>query len=514
MPISKSLDLYKLISSMDKAEKRNFKLFAQRYNSNKNVHFIALFDSLEQMTEFSEEKLQLAFPNTSRVNMNNLKRHLYAQILKSLRLLHTNKNVEIQLREQLDFAQILYGKGLYLQSLKLLDRITPLAEAASKNLLYFEILEFQKQIESRHITRSRKVKNKVENLISKSNTLKELVAGTSAFLNLSLRIQGLYIKLGFAKSNRDLFIFKEYFQSNLPPFDIRRLSFYEYVFLHQSYLWYNYMTLNFKYAYKHALQWVEHFNTQPFMKQKDPQLYLRGLHYAMTSAYYCESLDKFLRAYYIMTSFHRKHGDSFSENTKTQYFYYLSVADLNRIYLEQEYSQGIKLVPEILLGLSSYDTNMDKHKSYIFFYKIAWIYFGAGKYETAIDYLNKLLDEETNYLRQDVIVYAKLLHLMSHLHLGSYNLINNTLLNVKRSFSKLNEQSKVSDLIFELLRKSAKSMAMPEQQLVLVTHEQIKLLKQDRMERRPFLYFAFDLWIESLLSKNMTLERLQSIGVS
>ncbi len=508
MPISKTKALFNLVHSLDKSEKRNFKLFVNRLQSNKDVHFLKLFDLLEKMDALNEEKIASAFPSISRNNFNNLKRHLYTQILKSLRLLHTAKDIEIQLREQLDFAQILYSKGLYLQSLQLLDRITPLAEAASRNLLYFEVLEFQKRIESRHITRSRKVKNKVERLISKSNTLKELVAGTSTFLNLSLRVQGLYIKLGFAKSERDLFIFNEYFQSNLPAYDIRKLSFYEYVFLHQSYVWYNYMTLNFKYAYKHALQWVEHFNTQSIMKQKDPHLFLRGLHYTMTTAYYLGSLDKFLRAYYIMVSFYRKYGSNFSENNRVQYFYYLSIAEINRIYLEGEYAQGLSLVPEILEGLSEHQQSLDMHKNYIFYYKIAWIYFGAGKYKIAVDYLNRLIYTDGNYLRQDVIVYSKLLLLMCHYHLGSYNLISNTILNVKRSFIKLNEQSTAVDLILELLRKAAKTQQSPSKQELEQIHDKLMLLRSDRLEKRPFLYFAFDLWVESLKHKNLSMEQL------
>lgn len=512
MPISKSIPLFDLIRSLDKSEKRNFKLFVHRLESNKDVHFLKLFDVMEGMAALDDRKLARAFPNMSKTNFNNLKRHLYSQILKSLRLLYTKKDIEIQLREQIDFAQILYGKGLYLQSLQLLDRITPIAEAASKNLLYFEILEFQKRIESRHITRSRKVKNKVETLINTSNTLKELVSGTSSFLNLSLRIQGLYITLGFAKTERDLFIFREYFESNLPPFDIRKLSFYEYVFLHQSYVWYNFMTLNYKYAYKHALQWVEHFNSHPIMKQKDPHLFFRGLHYAMTSAYYLGSLDKFLRAYYIMLSFHRKYGDEFSQNTKVQYFYYLSIGEINRIYLEGDYTQGIKLVPELLDGLSRHNPHMDDHKAYIFYYKIAWIYFGAGKYKIAVDYLNRLLYEEGNYLRQDVIVYSKLLLLMCHFHLKSYELISNTVLNVKRSFIKQNEQSKTVDLLLELLRKAAKVKQHPDSDDLELISEKLKLLSNDRLEKRPFLYFAFDLWVESLKHKNLTIENFLKKG--
>jgi len=110
---------------------------------------------------------------------------------------HSRKDTEILVRESLDFAKILYGKGFYLQSLKIIDKIKPVAKEAQKTLLFFEILEFQKLIESRHITRSRKVENKVERIIDQTDKLKEIISSTSEFLNLSLRIQGLYIKFGY-----------------------------------------------------------------------------------------------------------------------------------------------------------------------------------------------------------------------------------------------------------------------------------------------------------------------------
>ena len=52
----------------------------------------------------------------------NVKAHLYKQILISLRLNPSHQNIRIQIREQLDFATILYHKGLYKQGLKILDK--------------------------------------------------------------------------------------------------------------------------------------------------------------------------------------------------------------------------------------------------------------------------------------------------------------------------------------------------------------------------------------------------------
>ena len=56
-----------------------------------------------------------------------MKAHLYKQILVSLKLNPAHQNIRSQIREQLDFASILYHKGLYNQGLKILDKAKEIA---------------------------------------------------------------------------------------------------------------------------------------------------------------------------------------------------------------------------------------------------------------------------------------------------------------------------------------------------------------------------------------------------
>ena len=86
--------------------------------------------------------------------LSNLKAHLYKQILISLRLNPAHKNVRIQIREQLDFATVLYQKGLYKQSLKLLEKAKNMALDNDEKNIAYEIVELEKVIETQYITRS------------------------------------------------------------------------------------------------------------------------------------------------------------------------------------------------------------------------------------------------------------------------------------------------------------------------------------------------------------------------
>ena len=123
IPTHHSDVLFNLIKTLTKAEKRNFKLYANRTQSRSGLKFIQLFDILDKQRELDDDQVLKKISGLKKNQLANMKQHLYRQILKSLRLIHLQKNVEIEIREQIDYAHILYGKGLYMQSLKLLDRI-------------------------------------------------------------------------------------------------------------------------------------------------------------------------------------------------------------------------------------------------------------------------------------------------------------------------------------------------------------------------------------------------------
>ena len=292
--------LFTLISSLTKAEKRNFKLYAKRFSKG-NSKFIQLFDVLDKLAEYDEELILKKIAGLEKKNLSNLKRHLYKQVLISLRLIYIQKNIDIEIREQLDFARILYGKGLYMQSLKLLERIKRVAIEHHQDVLHLEILEFQKMIEARHITRSRTVQNKMDNLL-KESTLRSFVTYASSQLsNFNIQIQGWYIDHGHVKSEQEKEAVHRFFKLEKPESQTQNQpTFFEKVNMHQSNFWLHYILLDVKGAGEFARQWVNLFHIEPQMKDKDPDLYMRGLYYLCVFLFmagdeeeYCNYLSRF-----------------------------------------------------------------------------------------------------------------------------------------------------------------------------------------------------------------------------
>ena len=67
----KNDQLFKLTKSLSKAEKRNFKLFANRLQSNEGVLFVKLFDLLDKMASYDEEAVLRKLDGLSKSKLAN-----------------------------------------------------------------------------------------------------------------------------------------------------------------------------------------------------------------------------------------------------------------------------------------------------------------------------------------------------------------------------------------------------------------------------------------------------------
>jgi len=246
--------LFVLVKSLSKSEKRQFKLYVGRLGVNTDAKFIALFNLMDKMREYKEKTI-LDNGIVTKSQLSNLKAHLYKQILISLRLNPVNQNIRVQIREQLDFATILYQKGLYKQSLKILDKAKKIAiDNEEKNIAY-EIVELEKIIETQYITRS--IPDRADELTIQAKELSAHNVMTSKLSNLSLQLYGQMLKVGYARSDEDFKRVETYFKKKLPKYNIEDLGFREKLWLYKAHLWYSFLTQDFLSCYKYANKWVD-----------------------------------------------------------------------------------------------------------------------------------------------------------------------------------------------------------------------------------------------------------------
>ncbi|WP_132055711.1 hypothetical protein [Pseudocnuella soli] len=494
MPNRSADPLFLLVRSLSKSEKRNFKLYSTRNSSNEELKVVQLFDAMDKLSEYDEAAILKKAPGISKLQLSNTKALLYKQILASLRLLDNGADIDIQLHEQLDYARILYKKGLYHQSLKLLDKIKDTARSHNQVTIMVQVISLEKKIESLHITRS--MQDRADQLTSEADAVNGRLVLMTQLSNLALQLYSWYIKNGHARNERDEIVLQDYFKKHLPKDAAKAAGFYEKLYLFQSYCWYAFIRHDFLMYYRYTQKWVDLFHDQPFMIDIDTANYIKGMHNLLSAHFDLGNYPRFREVLQQFEAFAENKSISASENNRIQAFVYLNIGRINKHFMCGTFREGVQLIPQIEEKLSDYGLYMDRHRVLVFYYKFASLYFGCGQYEQSIDYLNKIINWKTD-LRSDLQCYARLLHLIAHYELGNYELLEYLMKSVYRFMLKMENISGVEEEIMRFLRKSLQLSRFQVKEEFQKLLEKLRGLERNKYETRAFLYLDIISWLES-----------------
>jgi len=417
--------------------------------------------------------------------------------LSSLRLIKEEDNIDIRLHEQMDHARILYNKGLYLQSLKVLERLKETARSYQQLTFLQQALFFEKKIETLYITRS--MQDRADKLSEESDAVNNQLTLVNKLSNLSLQLYSWYIRHGHARNERDVKSVKAFFISHLPPEAEQASGFYERLYLYQSYVWYAFIRQDFLQYYRYSQKWVDLFSAFPGLLKVETASYIKGMHNLMGAQFNLMKHDKLAQSIKQFEMFVRQKHLEENENNRILAYQYLYTARINLYFLQGTFTKGLRLVPFLEEMLKEYGPYLDTHRVLVFYYKIASLYFGSGNNEKAIDYLNRIINQKGD-LRTDLQCYARLLHLIAHYELGNFDLLEYLIKSVYRYMAKMENLSKVEEEMFVFLRRSFHVGAhalKPEFEKLLA---KLKKYEGNPVEARAFAYLDVISWLESKIS--------------
>ena len=484
-----------LINSMTKAEKRSFRLYANRNANASDSLFMQLFDFIAKEGHCDEKAILIKIPKLKKSQISNLKANLFKQILTGLRLTDRNKFEEINVREQIDFAKILYERGMYKTCLEVLDKAKKRAIEINYETLALSILYFEKRIESQHVTGS--MAATADRLAIQSNCLLEEIGITNKLSNASLLLYGEYLKHGYVKSAEDFERLKLFFKAQIPEVQIQTLSFYQKLYYFQSHVWYYNMGQDFVNYYKYALRWVELFIEDPSKQELATTPFIKGYHNLLNALFMTGRRDKFNEALQKFDALDILSKSNVSENERSLFHLVKSVHLLNFIFVNAAYNEPTQSFLEFEKVLNTNAYNWDPHRLLVFNYKMGCVYFGMGQLDKAILYLNKVADAYKPGFREDIQSFARILNLIVHFDLGNESLVSYQVKSLYRFLSKLSELQKVQLEIIKFLRRTPKMMAQNMNSEFQSLKDKLEHIETEPFEKRPFLYLDIISWLNS-----------------
>jgi hypothetical protein len=115
-----STEVFDLIKSLDRHEKRYFKMWISRRKE--DTQYLSLFDAIDAMERYDEKELLQKINNPAlEKTIKYAKRDLFRVILNSLEYYHESENVQSRIFKKLKQFKILLDKGLVSPAGKILN---------------------------------------------------------------------------------------------------------------------------------------------------------------------------------------------------------------------------------------------------------------------------------------------------------------------------------------------------------------------------------------------------------
>lgn len=487
--------LFQLIKSLTPAEKRYFKVFVSKGKDQSDAKFIRLFNLIDKYEDYDESKILESEKTFKASQISNLKAHLYKQILQSLENYNPDNDIEIKIRDLLNYTNLLYNKSLFEQCWKMLEKARQMAESNDKILLLFEVVEFEKKLLTKSIRTD--ISERVLKLINESEKLLRNIKNTRTFQNLSIKLYTFYLQIGFIRNSDDFDRASRFLYSSLPAFNEDNLSFNEKMFLYHSFTIYYFFIQDSERGYEYAKKWLQLFEEQPEKIIPKIEFYIKAFNNLLTAQFKLFRYKEFEDYSKKFEDIAEMPGLNLNFNLKRQIFKYSSIHKINKYFILGRFTEGTKIVPDIAKGLEKYENKLDTHSLTIFHYKFACMYFGDEDYQQAIYWLNKIINAKDVNIRSDIHGFARILNLISHWELGNMDIVDYYIRSTYRYLIKKADFHLFQKYILKFLRKLSNISPDALLQAFIDLKKDLKPLKNNAYEKRAFVYFDIISWLES-----------------
>lgn len=499
-PISTSIKqepLFDLIKIMSKAEKRNFKLYATRLQGNQDAKFIQLFDTLESLEAYDEAKILSRCP-VKKSQLANLKAHLYRQILISIRMLETQHVLPMRIRELLDFAHILYERGLPKQASKMLDKVTDMALEHEFHSTAIDILDLSQKLEMISLTHNRT--SEAEAIGRKISTLSNTIGNTSHMAHTSLQLYGLHLKLGYARSDKDLALIQQTFSKRLNRRNVDNMSFTERSHYYEACVWFHYIQHEFVKCYRYACHWVELYHNSPEMKILRYNDYIHGYASILDGLFLMQEYKRFNQTLLDLKS-EKSLLCSISNNASHLYHQVEYINSINLHFFRGSFKDAVELLPEIEQFISDSENRGNIHDQMLLRYKIACCYFGNGDYLLCMQHLSPLISTRDPQVRRDLQCFARILNFICCFESGiDYNL-DYHIRSVYTFLVKMNDMNIIAQEMIAFVKSLGKIPASEfKNELTKLYNKLLPYAGSNSYISRTFYYLDVITWLESKIS--------------
>ncbi|MEM7163527.1 MAG: hypothetical protein AAF487_13930 [Bacteroidota bacterium] len=502
-----SKELFHLVKSLSKSEKRFFKLTSSLQSGDKN--YLKIFDVIDKQDDYDEEAIKDMFKGEVFIkHFPSEKNHLYKLILKSLRSYHSDNSISSILKQEIKNIEILYQKALYKECNKFLNRAKKLAIEHEKFYYLFELLNWEKILLEEAYEEGEFTKD-LDVLIREEKEVIERLRNLAAYHILYSKINYVFRSGGYVRNEQGLRVVEEISSHPLIVGKNTALSKRAATICYYIQGFCALARLDRKTCITKFNRVKEIFDENPKIRKDLPKRYVRTL----SNLILCKiDLKKYDEAKALLDELKRiiETRGFQSTDIKVMAFKSTSLAEMKMYSRLGEFDKAIVQIQPIIAELDSYSEKINKEQEILFYYHIAYIFFGYGEFNKALFWINKVLNDNESSLRQDIYSYARIFNLIIHYELGNHDLLEYIIKSTSRYLNKRNRAYEVETLIMSGVKKLAKAYDEGQRQKIYTqVKKDLKTVLKDHQQKIVLEYFDFNSWLDSKINEVSLSEELK-----
>lgn len=494
-----STELFDLIKSLTKSEKRFFKLSSSLQSGEKN--YLKVFDFIEKQNEYDEAQLKSKFSDEVFIkHLPSEKNHLYKLIMKSLRLYSSGQSISSVLFEDLKNIEILYNKALYKECDKFVVRAKATAAKYEEFYHWFDLISWEKKlIDSEY--ESGVFSKDIDELVEEEEMVIAKLRNLAEYMVIYSKINLIFRSGGFTRNEKERKVVEDIAKYHLINGKNTAISTKAATICYYIKGLCAATNRNYEDSFTFFNRTKEIFDDNPAVKSESAKRYVLTLFHLLRC--HIDNED-YKSAKELIESIRELKTQKMFKSTDIMVQIYAKSYDQELILLHSQglFKESVELIPEVEKQHIALRGKVSKEMEVLLTYSKSYSYFGIGDFKKSLQYLNEVLNDNTQNLRQDIYSFSRLLNLIIHYELGNYEFLEYEVRSTNRYLSKHNRDFKIETVCISHIRKLAKAhIDVNRIEILEEMKVEIDGLLKDHNERVILEYFNICAWIHSKLNK-------------
>lgn len=419
--------LYNLISSLTPTEKAYFRKTTTVSKLGKEKTYLKLFDAFDNLdvdTEYSEEPVKQNFSgNRSLRQLPVLKNYLYGSILRALNHYNEESDIDLKIGAMIGHARLLYRKGLFKPSLAKTTKASSMARRLGKDILLLDAIHTERQTLRVYSSLNQSSELLMKNYNEEAEVLERL-NNIRIYKKLLDELIIMATASGPAATEKETRQFKNLLKRRELSDESLAICTHSKILFHQIVSFAMMLSGgSLDESLEHTYKTIELIESADNGKRSYPYEYISCRQNTILAELYRNGFEAASKAAAEL----KAEEDELLVSSPAKVRNFLKIrtlsCEINMNMTCGEHERNFRLVEEEIRYCEANRNNTYRDEEIVTWNQAAMHYFVFGDYSRSLEYISKIMNDNSFRLREDMQTFCRLFALILHFEMGSISYI-------------------------------------------------------------------------------------------